>query len=231
MDLTALYLLSEFASGTGSWRETITSITLWPALDWMTQPSIPVGWTLCFEMLFYAAATLVIWKPKLIWPVLAAFATAMAIRSGPVTNFIGNPIILEFLLGVGLARLPKWRGAVWLIPIGIAVIVALGPIGYPSYFEVPDFLDGHMAWSRLLVLGLPAAMIVWGTLQIDARQSVFTHLGDASYALYLIHLPVVVTVAWRFAGSRRPRRTSSRWSPRPPALHSPGGSTCSSKSR
>ncbi|MGX7876862.1 hypothetical protein ACVDG5_033115 [Mesorhizobium sp. ORM6] len=45
----------------------------------------------------------------------------------------------------------------------------------------------------MLVYGLPAAMIVFGTMQIDAQPSAWTVLGDASYMLYLIHtLPITL---------------------------------------
>jgi exopolysaccharide production protein ExoZ len=192
LPLSILYLVAhDLMVGSVDWRQTFTSLTLWPALDRMVLPAVPVAWTLCFEVLFYAAAALVIWRPKLIWALLALFATALCLRSGPLLRFVGNPIILEFLMGVGLARLPRWRGAVWLIPVGLAATWVFNPLVYPAALNIPNFLDGDMAWGRVLALGLPAALIVWGTLQIEAREGVQTRLGDASYALYLIHLPIV----------------------------------------
>ena len=196
--LTCLYLAGGFVRGGVGWREVVTSLTLWPALDRIVEPIVGVAWTLCFEALFYAATALVLWRRKLIWPVLAVFATALAIRSGPVLNYLGNPIIIEFLMGVGLTRLPKWRGAIALIPVALVVIWVFGTAGYSSELNVPDFLNGTMAWRRVLLLGLPAAMIVWGALQIDVRPGLFTYLGDASYSLYLTHLPIVVGVSWLF---------------------------------
>ncbi|HEX2815442.1 MAG TPA: acyltransferase [Phenylobacterium sp.] len=194
--LTVVYLTAGAFYGGVGWREAFTSLTLWPALDRIVEPRLQVAWTLCFEMLFYAATALVLWRRKLVWLVLAVFAAALAIRSGPVLRYVGNPIIIEFLMGVALARLPKWRGAVAFIPVGLAVIWVFGTTGYPLELGVTDFLNGTMAWRRVLLLGLPAALIVWGALQIDVRQGLLTYLGDASYSLYLTHLPVVVSVAW-----------------------------------
>jgi exopolysaccharide production protein ExoZ len=192
LPLAIFYLVGhDLMVGSVDWRQTFTSLTLWPALDRMVPPALPVAWTLCFEVLFYTAAALVIWRPKLIWALLALFVTALCLRSSPLLRFIGNPIILEFLMGVGLARLPRWRGAIWLIPVGLAATWLLGPMVYPLGPSIVDFLNGDMAWGRVLGLGLPAALIVWGTLQIEAREGVQTRLGDASYALYLIHLPIV----------------------------------------
>ena len=194
---TLLYLAGGAVAGGGfGWREVVTSLTLWPALDRMVIPVLPVAWTLCFEALFYAGTALVIWRPRLIWLLAAAFVAALTLRAGPVLQFVGNPLIFEFLMGVALARLPPWRGAIALIPIGVAAAWFLGRAGYLASLNVPDFLDGTMAWSRVLYLGLPAAMVVWGAMQIKAREGLLTYLGDASYALYLVHLPVVLTVVW-----------------------------------
>jgi exopolysaccharide production protein ExoZ len=41
--------------------------------------------------------------------------------------------------------------------------------------------------SRVLFFGIPSAMIVYGSLQIKARKSLWTYLGDTSYSLYLSH--------------------------------------------
>ncbi len=191
---TVVYLIVLAVKGGLGWREVATSLTLWPALDRIVTPVVPVAWTLCFEVLFYAAAAVALWRPKAIWVLFAAYAGALLVRSGPVLQFVGNPIIVEFLLGVGLTLLPKWRAAVWLIPAGLAATWFLAPAGYPAVLDVPQFLAGDMAWRRVLYLGVPAAMIVWGTLQIEGRKGVLSYLGDASYALYLSHLPVVLVV-------------------------------------
>ena len=196
--VTAIYLAGGAIAGSAGWREWVTSLTLWPALDRVVAPATPVAWTLCFEVLFYAAAALVLWRQRLVWLILAAFGTAIMIRSGPVLSYVGNPIIVEFLLGVALSRLPKWRGGVWLIPAGVASIWLWGASGYSTELEVPDFLSGAFAWRRVLYLGLPAAMIVYGALQIEGRKGLLTYLGDASYALYLVHQPVVFAIVWAF---------------------------------
>jgi exopolysaccharide production protein ExoZ len=187
-----------------SWRAWLATWLLWPATDQMTPPLVTVAWTLSFEILFYAAFALAIWRRQAVWAIGAIFLAALALRSNPVLQFLGNPIILEFLAGVGLAYAPKWRPAVWGIPIGAAILVLGAVLGWPPYGSIVGDLSGQDGWIRLADLGVPAALIVWGALQIEARESVFTYLGDASYALYLVHVPIVigaVALMTRLAGA------------------------------
>lgn len=177
------------------WRDMAATFLFWPATDQMTAPLMPVGWTLCFEALFYVAAGLVLWRPKLLWVLGSAFLAALAYRGEPVTQFLGNPIIFEFLAGVALAYAPRCKPLVWAIPLGLAILVAGAVFGWPPGGGQIEFLRGDDAWVRLLTLGAPAILIVAGTLQIPARPGVLSYLGDASYSLYLIHPLVLMAVA------------------------------------
>jgi exopolysaccharide production protein ExoZ len=110
---------------------------------------------------------------------------------GPVFQILGNPLIIEFLLGVLIARLPAWRGAVLGIPIGAAALAATGFLGIaPSGERLAGYI-GEYNLQRLFVCGLPAAMIVYGVMQMKARRGLWTYLGEMSYSLYLFHTPVV----------------------------------------
>ena len=191
--MTALYFVARLPAGPVGWREVVTSLTLWPALDQMTNPIVGVAWTLCFEALFYAAATLVLWRPKMVWLLAAVFLAALGLQADPVTRFVGNPLILEFLAGVGLAFLPPMRGAVLLLPIGLVLAWFLGPAGYQT---TVGGLYGDHCWERVLYFGVPAAMIVWGAWQLKTREGVLSYLGETSYALYLVHPSLLVAVFW-----------------------------------
>ncbi|MCC7481163.1 MAG: acyltransferase, partial [Hyphomicrobiales bacterium] len=54
-------------------RDLLASFLLWPATDVMTLPLLPVAWTLCYEALFYVAATLVLADRRWLYPVLGLF--------------------------------------------------------------------------------------------------------------------------------------------------------------
>jgi exopolysaccharide production protein ExoZ len=193
------WMLADIAKGTFGWREMISTGLLWPASDVITPPSLAVGWTLCFEMLFYMAFALVIWRKWLAFPILGTFLFALLFGRGAVASFIGNPIILEFLIGVGLAHVPRVRWAIAGIPIGVAVLVLGAAWDWPPFGGVKDFLAGTDGWFRVATLGVPAALIVWGTLQIDAKKGSLTTLGDASYSIYLFHTPLLAAAVWMMA--------------------------------
>ena len=171
-----------------AWRELAATFLLWPATDVMTVPLLPVAWTLCFEALFYVAATLVIADRRLLAPILLTFGASLALRAqGPIFQFLGNPLMFEFLLGIAVANAPAARQAIWLIPAGAIALVAAGFIGIAPTGSTLDNLMGEGGFQRVLVYGVPAALIVYGTMQITASESVWTRQGDASYSLYLTH--------------------------------------------
>ena len=179
------------------WRDAVATFLLWPATDQMTAPVLAVGWTLCFEMLFYASAALVLIERRWAYVIFGAYGIAFLLRSiSPIFQFLGNPIILEFLFGVAISFAPRWRQGVWGVPIGAILLVAAGFIEIAPMGGTMDFLLGRDGLQRVLVFGIPAALIVYGTSQLQARESVWTYLGDASYSLYLSHIfPLTILLA------------------------------------
>jgi exopolysaccharide production protein ExoZ len=184
------------AAKTGfGWRDAMATFLLWPASDVMTAPALLVAWTLSFEMLFYAGAALILADRRWAAVLMALYALAFMLHPlGPLFQFLGNTIILEFLFGVAIAYAPMRREAVWGIPLGVAALVAAGLAGVAPFGDTTKYLMGVDALQRVIVYGIPAALIVYGTMQIQAKPSVWTYLGDASYSLYLTHPLVVSTL-------------------------------------
>jgi len=174
-------VIREALDGFG-WRDLLATM-LWPATDVMTVPPLEIAWTLSFEMLFYAAATLVLVGRHWAYVLVGLWIGAMWL-DGPVFQFVGNPIIAEFLFGVGLAYAPRWRHGAWLILPGLVAFVATA--GAMPEGNTLRFLSG-VDWERPFILGVPAAMVVYGAMQIEIKPGVLTTLGDASYSLYLSH--------------------------------------------
>ena len=187
--IAILAVLISFRAGSAiTWRDLLATFLLWPATDTMTLPLVPVAWTLCYEALFYAGATLVLADRRWLLPLLGLFAASMALRPyGALFQFLGNPIIVEFLFGVALVRAPAFQLAKWGIPLGAAIIIAAGLLELAPVSDGLNYLRGEDAFLRLVVYGLPAALIVYGVMQFKGRPSFWTAQGDASYSLYLTH--------------------------------------------
>jgi len=172
----------------------------WPRPDGALQPAFGLGWTLNYEMFFYAVFTpflLLPRKPAVIAAtiLLAAFAGCGAAFgfTNPQLSFWSNPIILEFCAGMILALAPP---AISLNIPARLVLVILALTGLHFAAIAPP------QW-RAATYGIPALLLVAAaTLGAPAKLSgidrALVRLGDASYALYLIH-PFIMrafTVLW-----------------------------------
>lgn len=168
-----------------------TSLTLWPAFSRVYQPYLPPGWTLSFELLFYASVWLVLQgvRPRCL---LAAWAAALglaALTDWAPLRFVGSPMVLEFLAGVAIARW-KLRGSWVLIPTAVGAVLLTSTTVAPSDIAF-DPMGGFL---RVAFWGVPAAAIVIGALGLKddgAAWKSLGFLGDASYALYLSHYLVM----------------------------------------
>lgn len=163
-------------------------------------PVLIVGWTLNYEMFFYAImTTLMLVRRDLRLICLVIISLALVIirttteNAGVELAFYGNSIIFEFVFGGIVSalwdngRLPA-RGW-WLVICGALLMIG------PQFTAVPRFLS----------YGFPAALILVGILAEERYASLprmrsFKLLGDASYSIYLWHL-FVVTSAFRFLGT------------------------------
>lgn len=156
-----------------------------------------VSWTLVYEIYFYLifAVCLTFRSRKIstiatISAVVFLFLASHLLPQGTARKFMGDSIALEFCLGLILAYLfmnsmlsaKLWRFG-WVV--GFAAI-ALTPALLP--YGDPEVGYGQL---RVLIWGLPAALIVGSFLFIDTARGPFLRwtilLGNASYALYLTH--------------------------------------------
>jgi peptidoglycan/LPS O-acetylase OafA/YrhL len=156
------------------------------------QPLLFLGWTLNYEMFFYAvyAVCIAMGLRGPVPPAIVIVTLVIVGRFVTVDNiawrFYTNPLILEFVFGICVyllhARFPRLFQTRTKVILGIFVA---------SLFVRE--LTPNLHW--IFANGIPAAVLVAATLSWRPRQTpmiVFVVLlGDASYSLYLSH-PYIV---------------------------------------
>ncbi|WP_338549488.1 acyltransferase family protein [Roseovarius phycicola] len=152
--------------------------------DGRIAPVLSLGWTLNYEIFFYAIFSfcLALSRPRFaLTAILSALVMAGLTFPATATTFVfwTNPLILEFLFGVGLAKLYQ---SGWHKPHG-----GLAVSGLVTGLVMLLLLDAT-SLPRVMAAGLPAALIVASaTILCPNRTTPGQLLGDASYALYLSH--------------------------------------------
>jgi peptidoglycan/LPS O-acetylase OafA/YrhL len=156
------------------------------------RPVLPVGWTLNFEALFYILFVLALAArvhPLWISPVLLALAIAGFWRdtAWPAPLYFANGLVLEFAAGMALACLP------WRVPARAAPFLLAG--GTMLLLTLPS----AGPW-RFLFWGAPATAILAACLALEEMVGAvlpgwLLAVGDASYAIYLVHPLIVPAMA------------------------------------
>lgn len=206
--MTILFLLVGFAapaalnSGVPSLGQILASYLFWPAVSTqgVVQPVYSLGWTLNYEMLFYALFAVGLLLPRR-WTLPAvtlALAGLVGAESmgGPLPlpfGFWGQPIVLEFAAGMGIAVLRK-KG----FRLHGALRVAVAACGVAVLFAAAHGWDTEGTWSVVLWRGSAAVLLVLAAACGRERTvppafpiRALAAVGDASYALYLVH-PFVI---------------------------------------
>ncbi|MGI8931828.1 MAG: acyltransferase family protein [Sphingomicrobium sp.] len=179
----------------------LNSLMLWPHWFGYDSTFIGVTWTLVYELAFYLSVAVAIRLKNPAFP-LVMFAVALIARpftDHPLIAFAGHPIAIEFLFGIAIAHAPKQR-------VAGSLLMALG-IGWLLLFpnaQLHDFLgnpDSGYGLRRVLLWGLPAAMIIYGLVVFEQRLAgrwarPLLVLGAASYSIYLVHSLAAALVDW-----------------------------------
>lgn len=155
-------------------------------------PMLFVGWTLNYEMMFYAVAAvslILMRRHQLLFAsalILAIFCAVKASGShGAIATFYSHERVFEFPLGFTAWWL--WKRGIRINPLLAACMVA-------ACYVWMAFVDWHqMADTPLLCFGIPAFLMVFGSLSLESmigsgpltRGAIF--VGNASYAVYLSH--------------------------------------------
>jgi exopolysaccharide production protein ExoZ len=174
--------------------------------DGIPHPTLSGGWTLNYEMYFYAIFALALaWSRR--WATIIAVAILLAVlaaiqltplRDEPVAYFYGHPIVLEFAYGIAAFHVVRYAESNGLARPGArgykAVLVAgavLGCVALAFNYEIFGLSP------RWLTSGIPAFVVVVCAVLLErVHGTKITNrwvilAGDASYVMYLIHAYVV----------------------------------------
>ena len=170
------------------------------------EPVVIPGWTLNYEMYFYALFGVLLLLPQPYRLRVMACCLGSIVLLATVLHsdnlflqFYGYSIVLEFLLGMGLASaLSNGRR------LSSALACARSPSA-SSYLAVLGSLAEHL--PHVLTRGVPSFAIVAGCVSLECIRPVgnvlsMGLLGDSSYSLYLSHGVVLSACGqvWRKLG-------------------------------
>ena len=150
-----------------TWDRVLRSLFLVPDFSGPWVPIYYPAWTLCFEIALFVAVV----------PIPVPFGGGAYFSTLPC---------LEFAAGLLMAE--AWRRG-FALPRRVAFMcLGLAVCGFAVRAE-------YQGLARVIVWGVPAALLVIGALSLEhARLFRWRALiagGDASYALYLFHVPVM----------------------------------------
>lgn len=201
--VTALVLIAYLIvpSATGAHRSARPDILAsFLALPQQGEPLLVVGWTLSYELIFYAVFALALRFRRRYLPLVTAswllaivLIAALGSHANPWVRVLGSWFNLEFIFGMAIGTLVL-RGALRyprsVTAVAIALIVAACVV---TAYSGREFLE--IAWWRPWGIGLPMALLVYGALALERHGLLappwLRAQGDASYALYLWHVPAL----------------------------------------
>lgn len=181
------------------WSHTLCSYLFIPCENSAghVRPPLHMGWTLNYEMYFYLlmALFLPLGRRVTVLLIVAIFSISSACHrlvspANDVLRFYTDPILIDFLLGMGLGCFHGWKrlgpaSARLCFGVGLA---AFALFAYAGFFGLPRFLTA----------GLSATLLIAGCINLPSPRSgpvsrILAGIGDSSYSLYLVHfftLPV-----------------------------------------
>jgi peptidoglycan/LPS O-acetylase OafA/YrhL len=173
-----------------------TSATLIPDFNKLgqVQPILGVGWTLSYEIYFYIvfAASIALFRGRFLVPMASAIVFIIALSRlldlpGPISQFLQNPIAIEFIFGAIIAR----YYASGSIAFHKSPWILLFLLGF-SLFIFESVSDNN----RFIVWGVPSALFVAAMISFEFNNVIswsdkIVFLGDASYSIYLAHVPFI----------------------------------------
>lgn len=184
-----LAMPSVFKATVFEWGAFINSLLFLP--DWsiaqpsMVWPIVAPGWSLNFEMYFYALFAISLFFPERLRIVFitACITTVFLIANhfhdgtSAAAQLYAKSMVFEFILGMLLAV--AWKRGFKLSPAMATCLLIVGT----------SLLFLKLPVARIFEYGVPSLLIVMACLYIKLPRVKWAELlGDASYSLYISHI-------------------------------------------
>lgn len=170
----------------------VNSLLFIPEFD--QTPVVGPGWTLNLEMFFYALFGLsaLVFRKSFLWIAVLFLVTnsVFYITGNYVMRLYSDPIVWNFIAGITIYHVHRspmiQRESTEIFTIGVILLVS------SIFWHLPDDSKGI---RQFLPWGVPSMLIVLGAVSMESigngmrlfRINILLTMGDASYALYLIH--------------------------------------------
>ncbi|WP_334504615.1 acyltransferase family protein [Bradyrhizobium sp. AZCC 1678] len=186
------------------------------------RPTLGVGWTLNYEMMFYAAfaSVLLLSRRKGLTVLIALMAGVVltgtvfkpiADTRAPTSliTFYSDPIILLFGVGVLLGAAARWLKSAHAVRSNAFLLIALAMFLVVDVMLFAAFVGTHpvdVEWIATFWVISAICVVLCVTVRIDETRWLtqrLVQLGDASYSLYLFHFFAIIAAEklwWWFFG-------------------------------
>jgi exopolysaccharide production protein ExoZ len=193
--IIALYIAVPSLGAEKNWS-LFTSLTL-IAAERPPAPALSAAWSLIHELMFYAIFLLSYWAPGFRW-LIAAWVVLIGVTNYLPIDIAGlnlppvlqaslkvflSPLNIEFVAGMIAAVTVRSLSLVWA-----RVVLVAGITGLAGFFAIEGI-------SRVW-FGVAMAIVIVGLVRMEMAGAISAprwlfFLGNASYAIYLIHGPVI----------------------------------------
>lgn len=163
-------------------------------------PVYGLGWTLQYEMFFYSMFAIALFAERraaliglaLLFAGLAASAQAGLLSQETVLGYLGSPIVLFFVGGIGIGVVRNIAGSRGSFPWGFRTSVAISSLAVVAAVAAAAVFGSTSGLVKAAsVTAALVSVVTCGLARSEPTSSPIRRLakalGDATYAIYLTH--------------------------------------------
>ena len=211
--ITAVYMARKLLAGqTYSLNEIFSSLLFLPYGRDSMEPILGLGWTLNYEIFFYAVfAFCLLFSARIgiplllaIFGIIVAIGFALPDTAPAPIQYWTRPIILYFVAGVLLGLTYLWSLSRTFLPImrlWMVTAVTISVCALPSLYllGVGSIPNPWVAGPAIAIGAVSIAALIQISSERNYVERTLQLIGDASYSIYLTHIftHIPIVIIWR----------------------------------